>query len=451
VSSSKFADEGTIAHALAAMCLTEGKPAAAYVGRLIVSKDYEHATLSPSGAARWMRCAGSSALETRIKFKPRTFSMQVTTEMAEGVQIYLDNLMQYMRGIPIPGDSGQGMELLVEQRLPVDQITGEKDATGSGDAVILDYAAYEIQVHDLKFGKGVEVLADENEQLAMYLLGALEVFGEFGEWHTFRGVIHQPRINPVPSEYTWTFAELRAFEAIAKDRAALAILCRGKPADVLHASEIDGSPLLVPGEKQCKFCDAKASCPALAREVAKTVFDEFEALDTPESTARAAVVPVPVTADNALLAARWLKIELIEGWCAAIAAKAEQESLAGRKVPGLKVVQGKKGNRAWESPEAAEEMLKSMRIKHDQMYDYSVISPTSAEKLAPKLDKEGKAKPGQPETPIGERQWKKLQEIITQAPGKPTVVPESDKRPALVITPVIDEFESLPTPEEELV
>jgi hypothetical protein len=67
------------------------------------------------------------------------------------------------------------------------------------------------------------------------------------------------------------------------------------------------------------------------------------------------------------------------------------------------------------------------------MYDYSVISPTSAEKLA-KADA------------LGERQWKKLQTLITQADGKPSVAPESDKRPALVITPTADEFEAVTTP-----
>jgi len=66
------------------------------------------------------------------------------------------------------------------------------------------------------------------------------------------------------------------------------------------------------------------------------------------------------------------------------------------------------------------------------MYDFSLISPTSAEKLL-------KAKP---------KRWSKAQELITQADGKPSVAPESDKRPALVITPAADDFNNL---EEELV
>lgn len=437
MSTSKYADEGTIAHALAAMCLTEGKDAAAYVGRLIKSEDYEHAKLSPSGAARWMRCPGSNALETRIAFKPRTFSLQVTKDMAEGVQIYVDNVRLYAANTP------DTSELMVEQWLPIEKITGEKDATGSGDACILDFAQAEIQVHDLKFGKGVEVFADDNEQLAMYLLGALEIFEEFappGGWKTFRGVIHQPRINPAPSEFVWTLAALREFEEKCKAGAQAAILAKkfaenwvGKP---------DATEYLTPGDKQCKFCDAKATCPAVAKLVSETVLGDFAILADAAQSAPV-TTPIEATPENKTLALYFSRIELIEGWCKAVASKVEQEILAGRAVPGFKAVTGKRGNRAWTSAEQAEEALKTMRLKHDQMYDYKVISPTSAEKLSPKLDKFGKPKPGEETKPLGARQWQKLQQLISQAPGNPTVVPESDKRPALVITPAADDFTEL--------
>ena len=61
-------------------------------------------------------------------------------------------------------------------------------------------------------------------------------------------------------------------------------------------------------------------------------------------------------------------------------------------------------------------MLKSMRLKVDQMYDFKLISPTSAEKLL------ASAYP---------RKWTKLQASIHQTNGKPSVAPASDKRPAL--------------------
>jgi uncharacterized protein DUF2800 len=448
MSNSKYADEGTVAHALAAMCLSEGKPASAYVGRLIRCDDYEHAQLSPSGAPRWMRCPGSHALETRIKFVPRTFSLQVTDDMAAGVQVYLDNLKKYMRGIEFTAQDG-AVQLMVEQKLPIGHITGEEGATGSGDAVILDLAAFELQVHDLKFGRGVEVDADENEQLALYLLGALEVFGEFCDFQNFRGVIHQPRITTAPKEYVWSKGELLAFSKAAKAKAEEArnIKANAQGDPQLHAEVWAEAGILVPGDKQCRFCDAKATCPAIAKKVQEEFGATFEDLD--------AKVP-PATGrydDLDVLAKKYRALELIEGWCKAVAAAFESRMLAGEKHPDWKLVQGKKGNRAWSSTDIAEQTLKSMRLKHYQMYEYSLISPTAAEKLAEQVDKDGKPKPGQEDKPIGARQWKKLLPLITQAPGKPTVVPVSDKRAAIEVKPTAEAFADLTNevPAEELV
>lgn len=414
----QYADEGTIAHALAAICLAEGKPAAAYVGRVIRSEDYEHAMLSPSTAPRWMVCAGSHALEARAKFKPRTFSQQVTQDMADGVQIYLDNLLKrYVK----PRDA----ELMIEQKLPVDHLTGEEGATGAGDAVVLDMAAFEIQVHDLKFGRGVEVMADDNEQLLMYLSGALRSFGEFapeGGWTRFRGVIHQPRIKSEPDECVWTIEELRAFEKRCKDAAGLAIALKAQA-----MAEEEMETYLTPGDKQCKFCDAKPDCKAFNRMVTTTVAMKFDNLDAlPEKPTSDVLTPIP--SDNERLAKMKAWTPLIRAWCDAVDARAEAEILAGRPVPGFKAVQGKKGNRAWEDEKTVEEAMKKMRIKHDEMYDYSVISPTTAEKRLAKQHP---------------KLWAKLQAFITQAPGKPTVVPLTDKRPALELKPVEEKFEAL--------
>jgi len=80
-----------------------------------------------------------------------------------------------------------------------------------------------------------------------------------------------------------------------------------------------------------------------------------------------------------------------------------------------------------------ESAMKSMRLKESEMYDFKLISPTTADKLA---------KAGT----IGPRQWPKLQALITQSTGKPHVAPESDPRPALVLTAVADEFENVAEP-----
>ena len=121
---------------------------------------------------------------------------------------------------------------------------------------------------------------------------------------------------------------------------------------------------------------------------------------------------------------------MVEDWCKAIRAEVERRLLAGVDIPGHKLVEGRRGARAWANAEEVEAALKAMRLKVEQMYDLKLISPTTAEKLA---------KAGA----IGPRQWPKLQDMITQADGKPSVAPASDKRPALVVKPVADEFDAV--------
>jgi hypothetical protein len=193
---------------------------------------------------------------------------------------------------------------------------------------------------------------------------------------------------------------------------------------------------LRPSEKACKFCRAKATCPALRDEVTFSVAsitgataDEF-----PDVIEQQVERPTSES-DEAWLAACLSKVDLIEDWCKAIRAETERRLLAGDKVPGFKVVAGKKGNRQWADAKAAEETLKAMRVKLEDMYDFKLISPTTADKLA---------KAGT----IGPRQWPKLQGLITQSEGKPHVAPVSDSRPALVVTPVADDFTDVTTADD---
>jgi hypothetical protein len=369
--SSAFADEGTAAHELAQMCLTENLDADAYIGRV-------------------------------IEVGERQFG--VDEDMAPYVQVYVDAVRSY----------ADGGELFVEQRVDFGEAIGQPgDGFGTADAIIIQ--GNELQLHDLKYGRGVKVDAEENDQLLLYAVGAIEQLGIAYEFERVRLVIHQPRLDAL-SEWDCDVARVQSQAARAREAAKDAILFRDQGVESFMS--------FAPGEKQCRFCKAKASCPALQQHVAKSVVGDFEDL-TVESVASATADLDKVFSKS--LGQRMAVVGLVEDWCKAVRARAESELLAGRRVDGFKLVEGRRGARAWSSKEAAEAVFKAMRLKAEQMYDFSLISPTTAEKLA----KSGA---------IGPRQWPKVETLITQSPGKPSVAPESDKRPALDVT---DSFSDL--------
>lgn len=419
MASSKYADEGSIAHILAAMCLTENKDAAAYIGRLIECEDYEHAKLSPSAAKKWMACPGSHTLESSEEFVERFFSMEVTEEMAEYVQEYVDQVRNRVEEHKLAGATD--VILLVEQKLSIGHITGEEGATGTGDAIIIaswPNGDATLDVGDLKTGMGVEVEAENNPQLQLYALGALEAYGLLWEFNRLRLTIYQPRLRSVPSEWELDPDELNEFGKIAKARAASALLAKEFAANWVDGPTYD---YLNPGD-HCRtgFCNARATCPKLAAYVEEGVGADFEVLVTDKPNYE--VVSFMETPDD--LSTKMQAVDIIEDWCRAVRAEVERRLLAGTPVPGFKLVQGRKGARAWSSADEAEAIMKSMRLKQDEMYDFKLISPTTAEKLLK-------------DTP---KRWNRLSEIITQSEGKPSVAPESDKRPSLEIKPVEDDF-----------
>lgn len=413
MASSKYADEGTIAHQLAAMCLLEGTDAAAYLGRLIEAEDYEHAKLSPSGAKKWMTCPGSHALEREAEgeFVERCFSMEVTDGMAEYVQVYVDAVRAKIEQYKLEG--AVEVHLLVEQKLPIGHITGEEGATGTGDAIIIAVQAdgsATMDVGDLKTGMGVLVSAERNEQLAIYSLGAREQYGLLYDIVSVRLTIYQPRLNKEPDTWEMTLEQLAAFEVNARRAAAKALqIVRG---------EEDTEPYLVAGD-HCRttFCKARATCPKLAAFVQEGVGADFE--DITEQ-----VLPAIGRYDDTL-PVKMQAVDLIEDWCKAVRAEVERRLLAGTPVPGYKLVQGKRGARAWANADEVETVFKSMRLKQEEMYSFSLITPTTAEKLLKDSPK----------------RWNRVTPLITQSEGKPSVAPESDKRPALAITPVEDAFD----------
>lgn len=375
----------------------------------------------------------------------------VDKAFADAVQKYVDYVHDAM------GDDGI---LFIEKRVDYSSFVGvgSEDATGSSDAIIYRPSIKTLIVPDLKFGMGVAVSAIGNPQPRLYSLGAINLLGEFTEVDTITSAIVQPRIEwtddngvkqPSISEETLPIGELLTWaETTAKPQFILAKrlfedLRDGKTT----IAEIDAAGHLVPGEKQCKFCRAAGICPAYTRETLSTVIADgecsFEDLDAaveagaPLAKKLSALIPDAATISAERLAQNFLAVDLIEHWCKAQRAEVERRMLDGQTIPDpsggdLKLVQGRQGPRKWIDETAAEAALKAARLKVDEMYDKTVISPTSAEKLL-------KEKP---------KVWAKLQGHITRSEGSLSVARAADKRPAAPSAAIAEDFPSLP-PEDD--
>lgn len=365
---SKFSSEGTAAHELAEMCLTQRLDADAFIGRIITADGID---------------------------------FEVDEDMAAHVQFYVDRVREY----------ADGHELLVEQRVDFSAVVTVPESFGTSDAIIITADGAELMIVDLKFGRGVKVDAEENSQLQIYALGALDQFGMVYDFERVRMVIVQPRLGHV-SEWDCTVEELLRFGEEVKTAAIVAKSYVDLGADKLLPAAFK------PSEKACRWCKAKAACPSLDKTVFEGVAPSVDDLaDLTEEAVQTAIDDLPKVFSLSLSRKMEL-VDLVEDWCKAVRARVESELLSGRKVDGYKLVEGRAGSRAWSSKAEAEEALKAMRLKAEDMYDWTLISPTTAEKLA---------KAGT----IGPRQWPKLQNLITRAPGKPSVAPLSDKRPEL--------------------
>lgn len=375
-----------------------------------------HALLSPSGAHRWMRCPASLLKEALVPDQSSAYAEEGTRahtaaslvlegdleavvydddDMAEHVASYVRLVRQY----------AEGGVLLVEQRVQftkfiqddpdtpllvdiINEKTGEvleahATAFGTSDAVILKTTERQLILIDLKYGMGVKVDAEENEQLMLYALGCLHEYDWAGPFDEIVMVIHQPRLNHV-SEYVISVDHLLEFAEVAK-AAVKAALTYGAP----HQ----------PGEKQCRFCKVKAICPALADDVMETVGDLSSFSDLTLS-------------DGEELGGYMAKVGMVEDWCKAIRAEAERRLLAGQPVPGFKLVTGRQGPRKWTDEDAVEKQLRAWKYKADAIVTKSLLSPTQLEKFL-------KASPDR---------WEQLQDFISRSDGKPSVAPVSDKR-----------------------
>lgn len=444
---SAYSAEGTAAHQVLTWALQQGKPAAAYVGRRI--------HLNRAGRI----------IPPADKREPggdyyTAHTIDVDDDMARFVQVTMD----YVRDV-----AGEDGVVLVDRKVCYASYLDlpDEEAWGTLDVAVLR-ADGELVVIDLKYGRGVEVSAGDdcevpstqneppaprpNPQLALYGLGGLAEFAPMVEMLDLqpiarvRLVISQPRVSFKPSEYDLTVDEL---EAWGRTTARSAVNSARTAMDFSKRGPTWEKTFLRPGEDQCRFCRAKATCPALRDEVLSTVLAHSPA--TPDEFADTSVPGkehIEPTTDEWLDAA-YPKLGMIEDWAKSVLAEIERRALAGVAFKTCKLVEGRKGPRAWDNSTAVEEYLKEkVRLKNEEMYDLKLKSPTQIEKLAPPLDKDGKVIPAADgsKPAIGPRQWKEVVSHIVRAAAGKHVAPITDKRPALAIAPVAEEFEPVSQP-----
>jgi hypothetical protein len=376
----------------------------------------QHAKRSPSGAHRWMRCAGSVAAEApyprtsnafaaegtamhevgalcldknldaadflghviTVEEDVVTYEIEITQEHVDAVQVYVD----YCRSLP-------GGRFIEEHMQIIDEVHGTADFISIGDGVL--------EVVDLKGGRGEKVSAVGNEQLRLYGHGALNEFGFLYDVETIRLTIVQPRLGHIETE-TMSVDELRQWIGDEVETA-------------LAASTAPDAPR-TPGEKQCRWCAHKANCPELAAHSMAVAQEGFDAVDD--------VADLSLEKVGEILS----KFDMIENWIKAVRDRAYRSLEKGEEVPGWKLVAGRRGTRKWSDDLAAEMALRKVRkIKVADILPPKLISPAQAEKL------------------IG-KDHKILAEMVVQSDGKPTIAPADDRRPALSFDPT-DGFEQV--------
>lgn len=393
-----------------------------------------HATLSPSASERWMQCAGSIFMSRGFADEGSDAAAEGTTahEMAERAlleEVSCESLVGQLSadtGLPFTAEMATHVQgyvdhcsalaedavySAVETRVSAEDYA--RDCWGTVDFAALlplDDGTYELDVTDLKYGRGVRVGAEDNTQLLIYAVGALSLLEVAYDISHVRVRIYQPRIDNLPShrytvEEVWQFAAGPLAAAGAKVWAIL-------DAGIVRAED------LVPSEDACRWCPAGAACPKRQAMIAAGTglgvnvgaADLFDDLDEPDATVN--------PAKRWSLSEQMAIVGMVEDWCKQVRSECERLLLAGEPVSGWKLVRGRAGARQWTDSQAAEEMLrKRFRLSVEDAYDLKLISPTTAEK---------RAKAGV----IGPRQWVQLQPLIGRSEGSLSVAPESDPRPA---------------------
>lgn len=376
----------------------------------------QHAMLSASGAHRWLECPPSAVLEAglpesssaaaeqgtaahalaewklrrALHIAPTTkpVSEWIDAEMETLTDGYVAFVQERLRDVRA---TCADPTVLIEQRLDFSPVV--PGGFGTGDAVII--AEPMLQIIDLKYGQGVLVEAEHNPQLMLYALGAVEAFGSLYDITEMAVTIYQPRRANIS---TWSIpvAELEAWaEQVVKPRAALAASGDGEFAS---------------GE-WCRFCKLAPTCRTRAEANLALARHDFAP---------------PAELDDDEIAAVLAQLPDLKAWAADVEAYALSLAVnQGETWAGFKLVEGR-SIRKYANEQAVAEAAQAAGVT--DIYERKLKTITALEKQ------------------LGKKRFTELLgDLVVKPAGKPALVPESDKRPALDIQSAAGEFTPIST------
>lgn len=377
-----------------------------------------HSMLSPSGAHRWLACTPSAVLERQFpdqgsdaaaegtlahelaELKLRNFFQAADfgkTKFTQAVNMlkrdplwkdemqgYTDTYLDYVKSLSLGFENTPSA--MVEKHIDLDMyipsLPEEDPAGGTADCILIGGGV--LHIIDFKYGKGVPVSAEGNPQLSLYALGAYEAYKILYPIERIELHIVQPRISDEPSEWGCSLTELLAFGRWVKQRAALAI---------------EGEGDYRPSKDNCRFCRAKATCRARAEKNVELAFGP--------------VGKKPPLISNEEMGKFLKQGEDVARWIADLQDCALAQCLAGKDVPGWKAVEGR-GSREWTDLDKAFRGLETAGVEAELLWERRPLSVAQAEKV------------------IGKKEFGVLaRDYVVKKPGKPALVEESDKRPAI--------------------
>lgn len=360
-----------------------------------------HAILSASSAARWMACPPSAKLNEKAEDTGSDFAREGTCAhelceykvrklLGEDVQNPAENLDFYDTEMEECSDEyasyiGERIAaakrkcpdpiVLVEQRLDFSEYV--PNGFGTGDCVIV--ADDTLYIVDFKYGQGVEVKAENNPQMMLYALGAIGLFDSLYDISNISMSIFQPRLNNISEWQISKAALLDCAENVLKPIAVMASKGEGE----FKAGE------------HCRFCKVKATCRKRAEYNLELAKYDFAVPDTLEPVEIAAILS---------------KAEELSAWAADIKEYALEQALHGVTFDGFKVVEGR-SVRKYKDEAAVAEMVSNAGF---DPYEKSVLGITAMTKL------------------LGKSKFEELLGgLIVKPKGKPTLVPNTDKRAAI--------------------